>query len=71
MTRWGLCPSDWDRSVCNPSDAACQCHTPEGIAGVCASIGLENAAGALAAVMSEVVFRSLFHFGFSIGISVR
>ncbi|KAF4673488.1 hypothetical protein FOL46_007097 [Perkinsus olseni] len=56
-------PEDWDSAVCNPNDAACQCHTPEGIAGVCANIGLENAAGALAAVMYSRAVKYIFAVG--------
>ncbi|KAF4665053.1 hypothetical protein FOL47_004804 [Perkinsus chesapeaki] len=56
-------PEDWDSSVCSPSDPACQCHTPEGMAGVCSNIGLENAAGALAAVMYSSGVKYIFAVG--------
>nr|ACE80695.1 natural resistance-associated macrophage protein isotype II [Perkinsus marinus] len=56
-------PDDWSTSTCDPLNPDCHCTTSYGETGVCAMVGLENAAEALGAVISSDAMKYIFAVG--------
>ncbi|KAF4670729.1 hypothetical protein FOL47_001878 [Perkinsus chesapeaki] len=56
-------PDDWSVNACDPSDPICQCTTGYGETGICAMVGLENAAEALSSVISSDAMKYIFAVG--------